>query len=58
MVFSGQSVMKYCKQSQLAVAVIELEKCCGAVVVRCYREKLVAEDGDSLGTQRKRNICH
>jgi hypothetical protein len=33
------------------------EDYCCAVVVSCYYEKLVAEHGDSLGIQRKENIC-
>jgi hypothetical protein len=36
----------------------ELEDCCGSVVVNCYCEKLVAEAGDSSGTQKKGNVRH
>jgi hypothetical protein len=35
--------------------VSELEDCCGSVLASCCCYKLVAETGDSLGTQRKRS---
>jgi hypothetical protein len=36
--------------------VSELENCCGSVLVNCCCKKLVAEAGESSGTQRKGNI--
>jgi hypothetical protein len=36
--------------------VSELEDCCCSVVLSCCCEKLVAEAGDRLETQRKGNV--
>jgi hypothetical protein len=38
--------------------VSKLEDCCGSFVASCCCEKLVAEAGDSSGTQRKGNVHH
>jgi hypothetical protein len=42
-VFSTRSMPKCYQQGQLAVAVSELENCCGSVIANCCCEKLVAE---------------
>jgi hypothetical protein len=58
--FSTRSVLRCYKQGQLAVAVSwwasEWDNSGSTVVVSCYCEKLIAEAGDSSGTQRKGNV--
>jgi hypothetical protein len=54
--FSTRSVPRFYNQDQLAVAVSELEDCCGSLVVICCCEKLVAEARDRSGTQSKGNV--
>jgi hypothetical protein len=55
-VFYTQSVPRCYKQDKLGVARSQLENRWGSDVVSCCCEKLVAEAGDSSGTQRKGNV--
>jgi hypothetical protein len=59
-VFSVRSMPKYYKQGQLTVGVSllmnESDNRLGSVFVSCFCEKLVAEVGDSSGTQTKWNV--
>jgi hypothetical protein len=54
-VFSAWSVKRCYKQDK---SVSELDNCWGSDVVSCCCEKLIAEAGDSLGTQKKVTVCH
>jgi hypothetical protein len=55
-VFSVRFVARCYEQDKLVSGVSELDTCWGSVVVSCCCEKLVAEAGDSSGTQRKGNV--